>query len=259
MDTSDQDHFDPSLLDRDLPHIWGRSMEEVQQALKSTMSPYPSEQDGYASQDTSQSMDLYDQDHYSIPDDDLQSVTSSTGNINDHVTTPEATKTSDWAEIHLHQFDPRMVDRAHFTLQGSTIEAIQETKGQPKDDAYLSDSSNSSHECRVPLTTLATDEDFKYNESTSEDTFQDVGPKPRQLLQSLKKPRVSFKIATGHTSESSPSIKVSSSNKDPLSKTVTNSGISNPITDKKPFSLALPTELKSPEATSTIFTRIGLN
>jgi hypothetical protein len=153
----------------------------------------------------------------------------------------------------LHQVDPRMVDRAHFALRGSNIEAIQETKGQPKDDAYLSDTSNSSHGCRVPLTTLATDEDFKYNESTSEDTFQDVRPKPRQLLHSLKKPRVSFKIATGHTSESSPSIKVSSSNKDPLSKTVTNAGIFNPTIDKKPFSLALPTELKSPEATSTTF------
>jgi hypothetical protein len=75
MDLYDQDHFNPSLSDRDLPSLRGRSMEEVQQAFESptnsqapiitgpmtsntTMnppSPHPSDQEDYQGQEEAMS------------------------------------------------------------------------------------------------------------------------------------------------------------------------------------------------------------
>jgi hypothetical protein len=76
IDLYDMDHFDPSLSDRDLPHLRGRSMEKIQQALNSN-----------TPQTSSNSIDLYDQDRYSIPDEELSSVGSHTDLSEDVSTT----------------------------------------------------------------------------------------------------------------------------------------------------------------------------
>ncbi len=160
----------------------------------------------------SSQLDLYDQDNYSIPDDELRSVNSSTISIegtddnslahqadlhqesiahNSCASNPtmnsetDRSNTLEWttltsrkhqaaakkhkiAEPRLH-FDPSLSDRDLPHFRGRKMEDVQDALKQGmKDD--MSDDTSSSYRRRVPVTTLATEDDFKFGESSRKKT-----------------------------------------------------------------------------------------
>jgi hypothetical protein len=253
------------------------------------------------SPDSSQ-MDLYDQDHYSIPDDELRSVNSSVHSTDsedgdhsmsvddNHRNMSNASKTStnapprsagtaqsetpEWktikprkhqvakkyktVELPLH-FNPRESDRDLPHIGGRPMEEVKEALGQVATDDR-SDGTSSSYRRRVPLTTLATNDDFMVSHSTVT-TADDVS-----ITDSiLKKPP--FKTPTTSTGEDLeasgslppntiqkrvPSDKYNASGitRSPLSTAGTNSIPRSPANTIS-SSRVLTTELKAPGATTT--------
>jgi hypothetical protein len=137
------------------------------------------------SQASAPSIDLYDQDRYSIPDDELSSGGSSTISSADEATdasmdtdatssptSPKNMKTLAKKQKFTKQslervFDPHVHDLD--SLHGQRMD--EETKAcQKVCDEIQSDTTTSSYRRRVPLTTLATAEDFNFGASTKQNT-----------------------------------------------------------------------------------------
>jgi hypothetical protein len=124
------------------------------------------------SQTSSPSVDLYDQDRYSIPDDELSSVGSYTNTSEDESTTAsmdtdgitsQASSGRGSAVAKKHKvatppsklFDPH--EHGMESLHGRNMSDVQEACLQIADDVSIT---SSAYRRRVPLTTLATAEDF---------------------------------------------------------------------------------------------------
>jgi hypothetical protein len=157
-----------------------------------------------ASQTSAHSIDLYDQDHYSIPDDELSSAGSSTISSAEDATSTSmdmdasSSQTSSKKALTVTKkpklktsSSERVVD-PHVTgppsLHGQSIATVTTTSQQVADDAQ-SDTTTSSYKRRVPLTTLATAEDFTFGASKSQTQKQDDSkPKetPPASISSLK-------------------------------------------------------------------------
>jgi hypothetical protein len=138
-----------------------------------------------ASQTSAHSNDLYDQDRYSIPDDELSSAGSSTiSSAEDAMSASmdmdaSSSQTSSKKALTMTKkpkfktSSSERVDDTHAqglpSLHGQSIATVTTTSQQVADDAQ-SDTTTSSYRRRVPLTTLATAEDFTFGASEFADT-----------------------------------------------------------------------------------------
>jgi hypothetical protein len=204
-----------------------------------------------ASQASAPSIDLYDQDRYSIPDDELSSGGSSTISSADDATDASmdmdgnsrisSKKTKTVTKNHKFKKPPvNMVFDPHAhglpSLHGQSTADVSKAVEQVVDEDQ-SDSTSSSYRRRVPLTTLTTAEDFNFGDPNKQN--RTAVPRPEQ-----KTDRITT-VTEKHIAPAQPFTHHAPTGSVPISK---------PESQSKPtVTPILPNATNSPEAISTTF------
>ncbi len=224
------------------------------------------------SQTSSPSVDLYDQDRYSIPDDELSSVSSSINTSVDGATTASMETDENTSQASSgsgsavakkpkvtqppsNSFDPHK--HGMESLHGRNMPDVQKACLQMADDVSIT---SSAYRRRVPLTTLATAEDFPSADILQRQTndltqTEDTSGEKSKLHRSTHTSSLKLAVSSSQDSNTSQSSDLSyaKSTKKPNSSNVASNRSELRSTTSQLATPVLPSSSKIAELSSTTF------